>query len=239
MPLAEPTLGVLMLEGKMAQVPGCMACPETFPYPVIRRVVKGATTPRSQADAEALLPLYVDAARALEEEGVHVITANCGLIALLQERLAAAVRVPVVTSALLLVPALHRMLGAGAALGILTFFPEAIGEKNYRASGWSGDDIPVVVGGVSAFSSWTRFLETKELDDALFADLLDDLADTVHEMREAIPRVGAIVSECTMLPAVFSELRRQVDVPIYDILSALDWAMSGYLRGANRPVGVA
>ena len=38
----RPPLGILMLEGKMADVPGCMACEATFPYPVVRKVVRGS-----------------------------------------------------------------------------------------------------------------------------------------------------------------------------------------------------
>src|SRR4029077_547077 len=104
-------LGILMLEGKMADVPGCMACEATFPYPVVRHVVRGSRTPLSAEEAWAMLPLYIEAARELEARGVGAITANCGLIALMQKELAATVHVPVVTSALLLAPAIHRLVG--------------------------------------------------------------------------------------------------------------------------------
>src|SRR5438045_2184500 len=57
----EARLGILMLEGKMAAVPGCMAGPATFPYPVLRRVVRGSRPPASAADVEALAPLYLAA----------------------------------------------------------------------------------------------------------------------------------------------------------------------------------
>src|SRR5882672_10383777 len=99
----EARLGILMLEGKMAAVPGCMAGPATFPYPVLRRVVRGSRPPASPADVDALAPLYLAAARELEREGVSALTENCnGLMVLLQDRLAAAVSIPVVTSALLM-----------------------------------------------------------------------------------------------------------------------------------------
>src|SRR5262249_25833990 len=146
-------LGVLMLEGKMAQVPGCMACDATFPYPVVRKVVAGSRTPLSAEEAWERLPLYVAAARELEGGGGAGITANCGLIALMQRELAAAVAVPVVTSALLLVPLVHRMIG-GRRVGVLTFFTSAVGERNYRASGWSETEVPVALDGVGEHESW-------------------------------------------------------------------------------------
>jgi hypothetical protein len=52
----------------------------------------------------------------------------------MQKELAATVRVPVVTSALLMVPALHCLAG-GRRIGILTFFTHAVGERNYKRLG--------------------------------------------------------------------------------------------------------
>jgi hypothetical protein len=231
-------LGILMLEGKMADVPGCMACDATFPYPVVRRVVAGSRTPLTAAEAEAMLPLYVAAARQLAREGVAAITANCGLIALLQRELAAAVDVPVVTSALLLVPAVHRWIG-GRRVGILTFFPSAVGERNYQASGFSEREVPVALDGVGEHESWGEFLRTKEVPDELRARLIADLLAVVHRLHARHPDVGALVSECTMLPACLQAVRAAVPLPIYDILTALDLAMAGSFRpaAARRDMG--
>jgi len=231
-------LGILMLEGKMADVPGCMACEATFPYPVVRRVVAGSRTPLTAEDAWAMLPLYVETARQLAREGVAAITANCGLIALMQRELAAAVPVPVVTSALLLVPAIHRMIG-GRRVGILTFHTSAVGERNYQASGWSAADIPVALAGVGQCESWLEFLRTKEVPAELHARLTADLVGVVRRMLDEHPDVGALVSECTMLPACLEAVREAVPLPLFDILTILDLAMSGSFRPAAALAGVA
>jgi len=229
---SRPPLGILMLEGKMADVPGCMACEATFPYPVVRKVVRGSRTPLSAEEAWAMLPLYIEAARELEREGVAAITANCGLIALMQKELAATVRVPVVTSALLMVPDLHRLVG-GRRIGILTFFTHAVGERNYNASGWSSQDIPVALGGVGESESWNTFLRTKEVPPELRVRLTADLLAVVRGMLAEHPDLGAFVSECTMLPACLQAVREEVGVPVYDILTQLDLAMSGSYRPAD------
>jgi hypothetical protein len=232
---ARPPLGILMLAGKMADVPGCMACEATFPYPVVRRVVAGSRTPLSAGEAREMLPLYVAAARELARDGVAALTANCGLIALLQPELAAAVEVPVVTSALLLVPAIHRWIG-GRRVGILTFFTSAVGEANYRASGWSADDVPVALDGVGEHESWREFLRTKEVSPALRARLSADLLAVARRLLARYPDVGALVSECTMLPACLEAVRAAVPLPVYDILTALDLAMAGRFRPAAAAV---
>lgn len=228
----EPTLGILMLEGKMANVTGLMAGDDTFPYPTVRHVVAGARTPRTPDDAIAMLPLYEQAARQLAPE-VDVITANCGLIALLQEELADAVDVPVVTSSLLSVPTVARLIGPRRRVGILTFFRDAVGERNYVASGWSSEEIPVSVAGVDGSEAWLEFLETKEAPPVLRRQLGADLRAAIDELLEREPTVGALVSECTMLPAVFDDLRKDVPVPIFDLPTTLDWALSGYRRAVG------
>lgn len=229
--MSTGTLGILMLEGKMADEPGCMACARTFGYPVIRHVVRGSRTPRTQADAEAMLPAYIDAAAEVAAAGATVITANCGLIALLQRELSAAVGVPVVTSALLSVPMAHAITG-GRPVGVLTFFTSAVDERNYNASGWSSRDIPVVLGGVGESAAWLEFLETKELNEPLRERMRHDLMSTVDSMRRERPEIGAIVCECTMIPAVLDDVRSRLPVPVFDILTTLDWAMTGFARPA-------
>lgn len=227
-------LGILTLAGKMADVPGCMACADTFPYPVVRHVVSGTTTPFDQDSAVAMLPAYRKGARELEQAGVDVITANCGLIAMIQQELSEAVRVPVVTSALLMVPQVSRLVG-GQPVGVLTFFPDAVDERNFQACGWSAKEYPVVVGGVGNHESWLRFLRDKEIADADRSAMRDDLAQTIADLTDA--GAAAIVCECTMVPAVLDELRSELRVPVYDILTLLDWTMSGFGRppGLGRP----
>jgi hypothetical protein len=231
-------LGILMLEGKMADVPGCMACEATFPYPVLRRVVRGSRTPLSPAEAEAMLPLYRETARELEREGVAAVTANCGLIALLHRELAAAVKVPVATSGLLLVPTLARLL-PGRRIGILTFHTSAVGERNYNASGWSSREIPVALGGVGECESWLNFLSTKEVPATLQPRLETDLIAVARAMLEAHPDIGCFVSECTMLPAAIPALRAAIRLPVYDILSLLDLVVAGSFRPAGALAVVA
>lgn len=236
MPHERPPLGVLMLEGKMSVESGCMASDATFPYPVRRKTVVGSRTPLSAEEAESMLPLYVETARDLAAEGVGAITANCGLIALLQRELAEAVDVPVVTSALLMVPALHRMVG-GRRIGVLTFFTHAVSERNYRASGWSGERIPVALAGVGESDAWNEFLRTKEIPPDLRPRLEADLVASVRTLLAEHPEVGVLVSECTLLPTCLDAVRREFGLPVWDVLTTLDFAVSGTWRPAAARVG--
>jgi hypothetical protein len=221
---------MLLLEGKMAQVPGCLACPATFPYPVRYRVVAGSRPPADRAAVEALAPLYEAAAKELAAEGVDAIAENCnGLMALLQERLAAAVPVPVVTSALLFAPEIHRLMPS-RRLGILAFHPEAVTPEVLDACGLSGE--PIAVGGVAGSAAWQEFLRTKEIPDRLRPQLAADLIAVGRRMVEEHPDLGAFVAECTLLPPCSEDLRRALGLPVYDILTVLDLVVAGRFRPA-------
>src|ERR671938_218888 len=108
------TVGILMLDTRFPRIPGDMGNATTFPFPVRYHRVQGASPDLVvRRGAEGLLPNFVEGARALEREGVGAITTNCGFLVKYQRELAAAVPVPVFTSALLLIPLVHRMLPPG------------------------------------------------------------------------------------------------------------------------------
>jgi hypothetical protein len=68
----------------------------------------------------ALLAPFIDAARALEREGVAAVTTSCGFLALFQREMAAAVAVPMWTSSLLLVAEIEAGWRDGRRVGIVT-----------------------------------------------------------------------------------------------------------------------
>src|SRR5271166_6431448 len=114
-------LGILMLEARFPRIPGDMGNATTWPFPVLYRVVKGATPERVVLKAAAgLLDDFLAAAADLVRDGAEAITTNCGFLSLFQTELAAHVRVPVATSALIQVPWVQAMLPPGQRVGIIT-----------------------------------------------------------------------------------------------------------------------
>src|SRR5580698_7496560 len=98
-------LGILMLEAKFPRIPGDMGNATTWPFPVLYRVVKGATPERVVLNGAAgLLEDFLAAASELVAQGAEAITTNCGFLSLFQKELADRVGVPVATSSLMQVP---------------------------------------------------------------------------------------------------------------------------------------
>src|SRR5919198_6055335 len=152
------TVGILMLDTRFPRIPGDMGNAATFPFPVRYFRVPGADPDRVvRRGAEGLLPAFVDGAKALEREGVGAITTNCGFLITYQAELARAVRVPVFTSSLLLVPLVHRTLPAGQRVGIMTVNAGSLGPEHLLGAG-IGSEIPIAVAGMETEKELTRVL---------------------------------------------------------------------------------
>src|SRR5258706_7990686 len=82
-------LGILMLEARFPRIPGDMGNAETWPFPVLYKVVRGASPERVVLQgARGLLPDFLAAADELVSQGAEAITTNCGFLSLFQAEIA-------------------------------------------------------------------------------------------------------------------------------------------------------
>ena len=133
-------IGILVLDTVFPRIPGDIGHAGTFPFPVLYHKVRNASPARVVREGDpALLEGFVAGARTLEASGVLAITTSCGFLALFQRQLAEAVRVPVFTSALQLVPLVSRMLGPDRAVGVLTVDGLALGPRHLAGAGITED----------------------------------------------------------------------------------------------------
>jgi Asp/Glu/hydantoin racemase len=212
------TVGVLMLDTRFPRIPGDMGNAQTFPFPVRYHRVAGADPERVvRQGAAALLPAFVEGARALEREGVGAITTNCGFLARFQRELAASVSVPVFTSSLLLVPLVHRMLPAGRRVGIMSVDASSLTREHLEAAG-IGPEVPLTIVGLETEKEFTRVL----LGDELELDVEAAREEHIRIARRLIgdyPDVGAIVLECTNMPPYTADIQRATGRAVFDIIS--------------------
>lgn len=212
-------VGVLMLETQFPRVPGDIGNATTWPFPVLYRIVQGATPARvvDQADPRLIEP-FVEAAGELVQAGCRVITTSCGFLAIFQRELARAVPVPVATSALLHVPMVARLLRPEQKVGVLTARSYALTERHFEGVGWSSRETPVVVGGLEHEPAWQESIggNGPTLDrPAVEAAVVK----TARGMVDRDPEIGAWVLECTNLPPYAAQIQRATDRPVFDIYS--------------------
>ena len=224
------TVGILVLDTRFPRIVGDIGNARTFPFPVRYHRVTGADPDLVvRRGAEGLLPAFVEGAQALEREGVGAITTSCGFLIKYQRELARAVRVPVFTSSLLLVPLVHRMLAPSGRVGLMTVNAGSLTPEHLAAAG-IGPDVPLAVVGMETEKEFTHAL----LDDQLELDV--DLAreEHVRVARRLVaehPDVAAIVLECTNMPPYAADIQRETGRPVFDIVSLVTMVHDALVSG--------
>src|ERR1700751_2801610 len=112
--------GILMLETRVPRIRGYRGNGQTWPFPVLYKVVPGATPDRVvRHKSQGLINAFLDAAAELVQLGGDGITTTCWFLSLYQKELAAHVRVPVAASSLMQIPLVERILPPGKRVGVL------------------------------------------------------------------------------------------------------------------------
>lgn len=222
---APAPVGVIMLDTRFPRPPGDIGNPASFPFPVRYRIVPQATVARvTTGPDEALLAPFIEAAVELEQDGVQLIATSCGFLAAFQAVLADAVRVPVISSALLWVPMLLGCLGSRSALGVLTFDARRLGARHFHGVGVVGFEGLVacgrlVVQGMEGTAFYRTIAEDRPHLDVELARLEHEQAATALLRRN--PNVAAFVLECTNMPPYREAIARHTGRPVFDILQLI------------------
>jgi len=218
-------LGILMLEARFPRIPGDMGNATTWPFPVLYRVVRGASPEKVVLQgARGLLPDFIEAARDLVRLGAEAITTNCGFLSLFQKELAAAVAVPVATSSLMQVRWVQATLPPGKHVGVVTVSGSTLTPAHLESAGVPLDT-PVV--GTENGREFFRVLIKAEKDDMDIELARQDIVDAGKELVARNPDIGAIVLECTNMPPYSAALQAEVGLPVYDIYSMINWFHAG------------
>jgi len=212
-------IGVLMLDTIFPRIPGDIGNATTFRYPVCYHIVKGASTDRIMArdpDPKLLEP-FIDGAKALERQGVKLITTSCGFLGPFQPRLAEAVGIPVLTTSLIQVPAVSAMVG-GKMVAVLVERAPIMTENHFQGAGWSSKAIPVVVHGMPKGA----YFPTVFIGNSPSADI-ERLEGDIRQLGRSLvrkhPDTAAVVCECTNFVPFARALQEEVGVPVFDIVT--------------------
>ena len=218
-------LGILMLDARFPRIPGDMGTAGTWPFPVLYRVVRGASPDRVVLQgARGLLPDFIAAAQDLVAQGAEAITTNCGFLSLFQREIAAATGVPVATSSLLQVPWVQATLPPGRRVGVLTVSQASLTPAHLQAAGVPLDT-PMM--GTEGGREFFRVLIKAESEDMDVALAEQDILAAGAALVAAHPDLGAIVLECTNMPPYAAALQAALGLPVFDIYSLITWFHAG------------
>jgi hypothetical protein len=220
------SVGILMLETRFPRIPGDMGNAETWPFPVLYKVVPGASPRRVVCEkAEGLLDGFLAAAAELVRLGADGITTTCGFLSLYQKEIAANVGVPVATSSLMQIPFIERVLPPGNRVGILTVSAANLTPEHLSAAG-ADPATPVV--GTDGGSEFSRvMINDEERLDVAAAER--DILAAGDRLVASHDGIGAVLLECTNMVPYARALSQRLRLPVFSIYTFVTWFQSGLI----------
>jgi hypothetical protein len=234
--MADKSMGMMLLEHTPIRLPGAIANPATYDFPMHYKTVPGAWTQNIVGDDMSIVGSYISTAQALEREGMAALTTNCGFTARFQKHVAGAVKVPVAMSSLLLVPLMERLLPPGKKLGVVTYDAKALNEVHFNGAGWSAKTSPVAITGIEGSESWT---EMAKPDPKFTVAMLErDVTAAARRLVRENPDVAMLVLECSAFPVAASAVRRELGLPTVDFSTLQRMVMGAVLPRGPRVRGI-
>jgi hypothetical protein len=220
------SVGILMLETRFPRIPGDMGNAETWPFPVLYKVVPGASPRRVVCErSEGLLDEFLAAAAELVRLGADGVTTTCGFLSLYQREIAAHVGVPVATSSLIQIPFIERVLPPGRRVGVLTVSAANLTGEHLRAAG-ADPETPVV--GTDGGSEFTRvMINDEERLDVAAAER--DILAAGDRLVASHDGIGAVLLECTNMVPYARALSQRLRLPVFSIYTFVTWFHSGLI----------
>ena len=195
-------LGVVMLDTQFPRPVGDIGHPSAFGVPTRRCIVTGAWPDQIVQSGAGLrkgrvVTPMLQLVRRLEQDGAKAITTSCGFLVLLQKEMQAEVKIPVITSSLLQLPALLALHGK---VGVLTISSSKLGAEHLRAAGVPRERLAdVVIQGLDAKGEFASSI----LGNRPTMDLEKAGAEVVAAavaLKHRAPAVTDVVLECTNMP---------------------------------------
>lgn len=217
-------VGILMLETRFPRIPGDMGYAGTWDFPVLYRVVPGASPDRVvRQRADGLLDAFIQAGQSLVRDGADGITTNCGFLSLVQRELAAAIQAPVAASSLMQIDLVNRLLPPGKVAGVLTISGSSL-TADHLAAASAPLDTPI--GTTEGGQEFTNAI----LGDALELDVALAAADNIAAAKALVaahPNVGAIVLECTNMTPYQAAIHAATGLPVFSAETFVTWFQKG------------
>ncbi len=225
-------VGILMSDTKIPRIPGDPGYAGTFSFPVRYGVIKDFPFSDLIDGKRDHLENVLSTAVALQEEGVRFIAADCGLFSLFQREIADTLNVPFLGSSLSLIPLIQSFLPSHKKVGVITGDTRILREAHLKAVGV--DPRSVKVGGLDDCAEFQRVVVHRG-DNLDPSALREGVIEAAAKLFEGTESIGAVVFECTNLITFRIDIQENFKVPVFDLVSLIDFFASGYRLRPFRP----
>ena len=226
---AGETIGIILLDCLLPLPPGDVGNAATYSFPVRYQVARSASIERLiyQRDLTLLKP-FIEAGRSLVGQGVRAVTSDCGFMALFQEEMAEALKVPVFLSSLLQIPFIQQILPKDEKVGVISAEGSQITGRHLEAVGVRYPD-RVAVTGMEDSAPFRRAI----LDEGGVLDFEAVEADVVERALTLVgndPAIKTILLECSNLPPYAAAVQEATGLPVYDFNTMINFVHSSLVR---------
>ncbi len=219
----DTPVGILCTDSTFAKPIGQLRNPLTFDFPIACKVLKGVNVTHLFDDPHKHLEAFVQAAKELEAEGVRAIVGSCGFMAVFQEAVSCAVKVPVCMSALIQLPLIETLHGKTARIGVLTANAPALTKAHFLCSAVDEAFFErLYIKGMET-SPYFRQTIIESANDCMDTELLaEEIAVTAEKMVKE-HGLDALLFECTDLCAFGQRVQKRIGIPVYDINALIEY----------------
>jgi len=215
-------VGILMSDSAIPRIPGDPGHAETFNFPVLYEVLVGFPFEDLISLQKENTDKLIEPALRLQEKGVRLIAADCGLFGPFHRDFKKHLSVPFIGTALDLVPLLAHFHPADQKIGIITGDTRILSVEHLKASGITPDS--VVIAGMENSSEFSRVVIERNpaLDrEKMKQGVIESAAQLIGK------QVAAVVLECTNLISFRQEVQQTLGVPVFDLVSLIELYISG------------
>jgi len=225
--IAGQAIGIVVIDIWYPLVPGNVANATTFNFPVMFKVLKGASVEKILCGDPALLSPLIEGAKELIQQGARAIVGACGSFAYYQKAAASVLEVPTFLSVMLQVPLILQGLKPNQRLGIFSASASALTPRVFeqcnitdpsRLAITEAHNLPEF----QVLSSCMGRLNSKKLEQQVVEHMQRFVRDN--------PDIGAILIQCSDLPPYAWAIQNAVKLPIFDMNSLINWVYHAVVR---------
>lgn len=217
--------GILMLDSTIPRIPGDPGHAATFSFPVRYGVVREFPFEDLVEIRRDNIDRILAAALDLQKEGVNFIAADCGLFSAFQRDIANALDIPFIGSSLSLIPLIAGFLSLKQKIGVITGDTRLLKAGHLEAV--CADPTRLVIRGMEHSQEFQEVVIQRRMQlnpDAMRTGVLT-AAETLFRSGEII---GAILLECTNLISFRSDIQKQFNVPVFDLVGLIEFFAASY-----------
>lgn len=206
-------------------VPGNIVNGYTFPFPVRLKAVTGLDVPKLFQAGDEVFDQIMEACLELEKEGCRAISSACGFFGNYQDKVAAAMNLPIGISSLVQLPWIATLLKPVQKIGVLTADKSSLTDKLLRACSISPElQERLIVMDLRNEPEFSCILEGRgEFDNEI---VRQEVVSKAKEILEMEPDTGAILLECSDMPPYAYAVAAATCLPVFDFTTLIKWMHS-------------